>query len=160
MIKLQRGTDRFQYRVSGLFTSNNRVLMCRLIGYRDWVAWGLPGGRVDMMENSEDAVRREIKEEIGTDVTVNRLLWISETFFRYAEGATHEMGMCYQLSFPEGSPFEQTPEFYGNEDEYQLAFKWFDINQLHTQIVRPAFLAEKIPNIVPGVEHLVHTEYG
>lgn len=38
----------------------------------------LPGGRVRFRERLEDCVRREIKEETGLDVKVERLLWVRD----------------------------------------------------------------------------------
>lgn len=38
----------------------------------------LPGGRVNRNESVLDAVKREVEEETGLDVTPNRLLYISE----------------------------------------------------------------------------------
>lgn len=54
--------------------------------------WNLPGGKVDFGERVEDAVRREIREEIGVEIELIRPLalvemiglddqhWISPTF--------------------------------------------------------------------------------
>ncbi len=157
-ITLTQGSEGFSYRVAGLFLSGERVLLSRLIGYRDWTAWGLPGGRVVLMENSEDAIRREMKEEVGADVTVDRLLWISESFYRDADGATHELCLYYLLSFANDPRFEQALEFHGYDDGYKIVFKWFDIRRLHKLELRPSFLGVKIPSVAPVVEHLIHTE--
>lgn len=32
--------------------------------------WSVPGGEVDFMENSEDAVKREVREEIGVEIDI------------------------------------------------------------------------------------------
>jgi len=37
--------------------------------------WALPGGRVDMLESAEDALRREMREELRLEVEVEGRLW-------------------------------------------------------------------------------------
>ena len=36
--------------------------------------WGLPGGRIDIGESVQEALRREIKEEIGCDIQVGKIV--------------------------------------------------------------------------------------
>lgn len=42
--------------------------------------WGLPGGKVDWMETVEHAVVREVEEETGLRVAVERLLCVVDHF--------------------------------------------------------------------------------
>jgi 8-oxo-dGTP pyrophosphatase MutT (NUDIX family) len=53
---------------------------CR-IGPASEVFWALPGGRAEMGEVAEHTIRREMREEMSTDVVVIRLLWLVENFF-------------------------------------------------------------------------------
>ena len=48
-----------------------RVLLCRLTYKNDW---DLPGGVVEVNESPQDAVSREVKEELDLDVTAGELL--------------------------------------------------------------------------------------
>ncbi len=57
-----------------LRTDGDRVLLCRLT-YKQ--AWDLPGGVVDPGESPADCVAREIREELGIEVTVGRLLAVN-----------------------------------------------------------------------------------
>lgn len=61
-----------------IFDQNNRILLVRLT-YRRINPWGLPGGGLEYGESSEDAVIREVMEEIGLTVEIERLL-LNRTF--------------------------------------------------------------------------------
>jgi 8-oxo-dGTP pyrophosphatase MutT (NUDIX family) len=63
------------------------------------------GGHVALGETVMQAVRREVEEEIGLQVTPSKLLYISENFFTRGRGRLHELGY-YFLCHP-------TEEFAG-----------------------------------------------
>jgi 8-oxo-dGTP diphosphatase len=45
-------------------------------GYKDW--WEFPGGKVEAGETSEEALKREIREELDTEVSVDEFLMTVE----------------------------------------------------------------------------------
>jgi 8-oxo-dGTP pyrophosphatase MutT (NUDIX family) len=51
--------------------ADDRVLLCRLTYKNDW---DLPGGVVEVGESPQEAVSREVKEELGLDLTAGALL--------------------------------------------------------------------------------------
>ncbi len=57
-----------------LRTDGDRVLLCELVYKKDW---DLPGGIVDPGESPADCVVREVKEELGLDVTAQQLLAVN-----------------------------------------------------------------------------------
>ncbi len=59
--------------VAGAIFSKNRKEVL-LVKRRDVPVWVLPGGGIDLRESSDDAVIREILEETGFTVKVNRLV--------------------------------------------------------------------------------------
>lgn len=50
----------------------HRILLVHTMGSRP--RWGLPGGIVHLNESPRDAARREIREELGLDITAGDLL--------------------------------------------------------------------------------------
>jgi ADP-ribose pyrophosphatase YjhB (NUDIX family) len=52
-------------------------------------AWGLPGGMMEMGESLEETARREVKEEVGLDVTALTLFHVFsglEVYHQYPNG--------------------------------------------------------------------------
>lgn len=56
-----------------IFDERNRVLLCHR---RDMNLWNLPGGKINVGEIPTEAVIREVKEETGLVVKVERLVGV------------------------------------------------------------------------------------
>ncbi|MFA5986916.1 MAG: NUDIX domain-containing protein [Parcubacteria group bacterium] len=56
-----------------IFDENNRVLLCHR---RDMNLWNLPGGMVERGKSPWEGVVREVREEVGLDVEVIRLIGV------------------------------------------------------------------------------------
>ncbi|HEX6271208.1 MAG TPA: NUDIX hydrolase [Anaerolineales bacterium] len=65
---------RFRVAVAAIiFDDKGFLLLCEHT-YRKFHPWGLPGGGLEHGEDPEDGVRREVREETGLDVQVEKLL--------------------------------------------------------------------------------------
>jgi 8-oxo-dGTP pyrophosphatase MutT (NUDIX family) len=64
-------------RAQVVIVENGQVLMVRLQrpGKSFWV---LPGGAIESGESPQEAARREVREETGLDVAIDRLLFVEE----------------------------------------------------------------------------------
>ena len=60
--------------------NDGSVLLCKMPGDRGVYPgqWALPGGGVEPGERLEDALRREIREELGVELTSARPLFFSD----------------------------------------------------------------------------------
>jgi ADP-ribose pyrophosphatase YjhB (NUDIX family) len=57
-----------------VFDTNGRLLLVRRLNPPGEGLWSIPGGRVEPGEADDEAVRRELTEETGLSVTVDRLI--------------------------------------------------------------------------------------
>jgi 8-oxo-dGTP diphosphatase len=72
--------------VGAVIWDGSRVLLERRGRPPALGAWSLPGGLIEIGETAEEAVRREVSEECGIDVTVGPLLGIFEPIHRDEDG--------------------------------------------------------------------------
>jgi 8-oxo-dGTP pyrophosphatase MutT (NUDIX family) len=136
---------RFHYRVAGVAIQADHVLLHQS---NEETYWILPGGRVEAGETSSQALRREMREELGQDVDVGRLLWIVESFLRFDGRRVHGLGLYYQLTLSAPlDPFEVM------DGQTRLSFAWHPLSRLSDLTVYPPFLSTQLLALP---EHPVH----
>lgn len=141
----------FNYRVAGVVMQNGCVLLHKNVDDRQWA---LPGGRVSIMEQSNIALKREFKEELGVDVKVDRFLWSTENFFNYRGKDFHEIGFYYFVTLKETYEWREEA-FYGLEGE-RLIYKWIPLAELKSIDIQPEFLKESIKALPSNdTQHIV-----
>lgn len=154
MITFDRGNNRFNLRVAGLAIHNKKVLLHQYEGFE---FWALPGGRVEFNESTIETILREIKEELGEDIIVERLLWCCESFFDHIGKEFHEICFYYLIRFSENSQLLRI------EDEFEvreidgsiLTFKWFDFKDVKELELYPEFIKGKVSSLSNEIEHII-----
>ena len=155
MITFDTNKGRFNHRAAAVLLCKNHVLLHQAEA-EDF--WSLPGGRVELLEPSAKTVERELFEELGLRVKVNRLLWVVENFFHYAKANNHELGFYYLVETSADSfIFALDKTFEGVEDgRVHLRFKWFALETLEAHRIYPSFLKIELQNLPSHPRHLVH----
>jgi 8-oxo-dGTP pyrophosphatase MutT (NUDIX family) len=137
-------------------TTTIRGRACAVLRFRDRILlnrfggdsfWALPGGSVEAGEFSNDALVREVIEEIGVRVTCGRLLWVIENLFAYRGTEYTEFGFYYEATWPAGEPLREG-EFGGPEaDQF---FRWAPMAEIADFDLRPAPVKKLLLDVMRG----------
>ena len=156
-ITFKRNGARFGFRAAGVALNQGRVLMQQSELDPFWV---LPGGRVEMAESAEDALRREMREELHLEVEVERLLWTLENFFVYRTEPNREMGLYFLMNLPTDSDLYNTDSVAQTEDErgMKLWHRWQPLESLRELDIKPTFLYDVLPALPDAPSYIVHRD--
>jgi 8-oxo-dGTP diphosphatase len=82
--------------------ARGRILACRRsLGRHLGGLWEFPGGKVDAGESHEEALRRELGEELGVSVSVGKRF---EAVVEWTDGAVSIRLTAFQCRIMEGQP--------------------------------------------------------
>jgi ADP-ribose pyrophosphatase YjhB (NUDIX family) len=152
-IAFGKGNVRFYFRVAGVMLHGDEVLLHRA-DYEDF--WSLPGGRVEMLERADEAIVRELQEELEVEARIERLLWVAENFFDFEGTKYHELGLYYLMVLPlDWALFGAEPFWRQEPSGIKILFCWFDLAELDGLRVNPAFLGRGLRSLPERVEHVV-----
>ena len=111
----------------------------------------LPGGKVSQLEQTKDAIEREIFEELGWKLEFE-FVGISEEFLLDMEEKTQFINVIYKATYNKEIK-EKT--FYGKEGDW-ATFNWFDLNELDNIPLYPKEIKEialeKINHVVNKIK--------
>ncbi|WP_377865235.1 NUDIX hydrolase [Bacillus sp. R86525] len=141
----------FNYRVGAICKHDNKILILQDEG-EDY--WYVPGGRVKILENSEDALKRELAEEVGVPIEVKRLIWSVENFFTLSERKFHEISFYYEVELHE-LPANGADQYILEEEGRRYLFMWVPVEELDAYNLQPAFIKDKVKDISIHTEHIV-----
>lgn len=85
----------FGYRVAGILIRDGKVLLQKHLD-DDGLAF-FPGGHVEFGETGEQALVREFREELSTDIRVGPLRWVGEMFYLWS-GTAFPKSACIMTS--------------------------------------------------------------
>lgn len=139
-------------RVGAIILKNGKFLMVG--NQKDDYLYSV-GGRIQFGETAEEAVVREVFEETGVKMEVDRLGFIHENFF-YGDYGRKEDKLIYEVSYffymKTPSDFEPVCESF-TDDESKEKLVWVDESSKITYY--PTFFKEELKNPCKSVKHIV-----
>ncbi len=142
------GEGLLNLRVGAIIVRDGKALMVKS-GFGDYCY--SVGGRIRFGETAEQAVLREVFEETGVRMTVDRLGYVSEVYFRNDNPKdfgkqVYELALYFYMNVPED--FDPVVDHLGDGEE---KFAWIAPDEPGT--LYPNFMREAIAAPKPYVIH-------
>lgn len=146
-VKINCEEGKFKFRVCGILKVEDRYLTVKI---QDNDFYCLPGGHVELGEDTDSAVLREMREELGYEVKINKLVSIIQNFFKTKEGKVfHELGYYYIVE-PVNVNDVNLENYVRMENDKgemkRLEFRWFTASELQNVRFLPEVLKTKLEN--------------
>ena len=101
------------------------------------------GGGIEFGEKSDEALKREFKEEINADISVKELLKVFENIFTYEGVDMHEIIFLYVAEFRDKEWYDKNHIEIKARYEGRKA-EWVDTHELKNSIIYPGGIKELI----------------
>jgi len=142
-------------RVGAIIVKENKILMVKNNKHDYYYS---VGGRIKFGETAEEAIIREVYEETGTYLTINRLTCIHENYF-YGDASSNLGKLIYEVSFffllNTPDDFEPICTSF-TEDGNPESLCW--VSPETDEIIYPHFFRTEALNPSPGVKYFVSDE--
>ena len=145
-ISFVSGNEKFNYRVCALIIYEGKILAM----HDDRSPYYyLPGGRVAIGETAENAVIREVQEELGITPKIVRPLWLNQAFFTEDVDNLnyHEICIYFLMDISDTDLVARGKKFKANEGKRIHSFEWLEFERLEEEYFYPLFLKKDIFNL-------------
>ncbi|MGT2774489.1 NUDIX hydrolase [Streptococcus hyovaginalis] len=138
----------FGVRVSALMLKDDKLYLAK--SPKD--EYYLLGGAILVNELTEDAIKREIYEEVGVEIEVGQLAFIVENHFSLENTHYHQIEFHYVVT-PLSSPNSEMEE--GGQTR---RCEWVSLNDLENINLNPNFLKTALKNWDGQLKHIVNKD--
>ena len=146
-VRIDTNEGKFKFRVCGILKVNDKYLTVKIQG-NDFYC--LPGGHVELGEDTDSAIIREMEEELGYQVQIVKLVSIMQNFFKTDDNKVfHELGYYYIVE-PKNINDVNLNDYIIKENDKdmvrELEFKWFTLDELKEAYFLPEVLKNQLDN--------------
>lgn len=157
-VVLKTENGRFNYRACAVILNDNKILA---MTDENAPYYYLVGGKVGLHETAENAVLREIREELNIDAEIIRPLWICQNFFteKVTKDRYHELCFYFLADISKTDILEKGDKFVIKEGKHTLTFEWLNINGLDDKYIVPEFIKKEIIDLPETLKFITETEF-
>ncbi len=139
-LKIKTDVQEFHGRACGIIKQGDYFLVMRV---NKTPYYHIPGGHIEIGEDSKAAIIREVNEEIGCEVNTTRLFAIQENFWIRREKQCHGIEFYYIVEPKIKLPIKDYERIENDKGEEKiLEFKWIKSEELAVIDLRPANIKE------------------
>ena len=152
-IKFEKDDYKFNVRSSCIMKDkkHEKVLLTYMRAIKDHNAFLLPGGRLEILENSEEGILREIKEEVGLNLDY-KLVSIEENIVKDTK-----FHMIEFIFYTEIDNFEMLTNLDDGWDKFEMV----EIKDIDNYDIRPKSVKSLIKeNSYNEIYHNVNYDWG
>ena len=142
-------------RVGAIIIKDNKVLMVK--NNKDDYYYSV-GGRIQFEETAIQAIKREVKEELGFEMEVDRLGFICEAYFYGTVGddverLIYETAYYFYMKIPEDFTLDSKTFLEDGTPEY---LEWVPIDT--DKIIYPEFFKTELKNPSKEIKYIIADE--
>lgn len=157
-LKIKTETEEFHGRTCGIIKQEDKFLIMRV---NKTSYYHIPGGHIEIGEDSKQAVIREIKEEIGCNVKKANLFAIQENFWTRNNKKCHGIEFYYMIEPEQKLKMEDQEKLEIDKGEEKLLeLKWVTLEELKSIDLRPTNIRNMIINkeYLNGLTHIIERD--
>ncbi len=144
--------NRFNARVSSIIYNRDKTKIL-LFKMKDRNFYMLPGGRIELNEDSLTAIKREIMEELNFDLEF-QLCAIQENFLKLLDKNIMQYCFCYK-SIYNGDVTEG--KFVCKDNDSQI-FEWVDLKKLPNILIKPESTLGLALENTSSIKHIIERD--
>ena len=146
------GENRFNYRVAAIIECGDKVILDKS---KEVDFWNLPGGRVKIDEDTFSALKREMKEEIGFEITCEpTLVAIIENFYEMWGKKVSELDFIYKIEIGKDDELAKKQNFE-SFDNPSIIYHWFNKSDVKNQKCLPKTIYELVERKDDNFKHII-----
>ena len=126
-------------RAAGIIIHNNKILTHRNTKSDHYA---LIGGRVEIGEDSEATLKREIMEEMGKEIEITGYISTIENFFQMDSQKYHEIMFVHKAEFKNEKDQKIEDTINNIEGKDYLVYEWIPLEKIDEYPIKPEVIKE------------------